>query len=75
MMSVNSLYINLGPRSWDLESIVVCPQNAPPEMEEKEARAELIARPGSAWLQLSFSPYPVGNPVAKPGTPFMASMH
>ena len=59
----------------DLEGIVVRPQNALQEMEEKQARAELITRPGSAWLQLSFSPYPVGNPVAELGTPFMASMH
>ena len=38
-------------------------QNVAQEMEGNYATADLMAWPGSAWLQLSFSPFPVRHPV------------
>ena len=35
-------------------------------MERNYGTADLIAWPGSAWLQLSFSPFPVWYPVYRP---------
>ena len=33
-------------------------------MERNEATAKHVAWPSSAWLQLSFFPFPVGNPMS-----------
>ena len=43
--------------------------DAPQEMEGKLATAELLARLDSAWLQFSFSPFPVGHPAYEHTSP------
>ena len=43
-------------------------QDATQEMEGKQATAELLAWTGSAWLHISFSPFPVGHPAHQRGT-------
>ena len=37
-------------------------QDVAQEMEGNEATSDLMAWPGSAWLLLSFSPFPVRHP-------------
>ena len=39
-------------------------QDCPHEMERNEATANPVAWPSCAWLQLSFSPFPVGHPMS-----------
>ena len=40
------------------------PQDGPQEMERNEAKAKPVAWPSCAWVQLSFFPFPVGNPMS-----------
>ena len=42
-------------------------QDAPQEIEGKQATVELLARTGSAWLHISSSPFPVGHPAHQHG--------
>ena len=46
-------------------------QDIAQEMERNLETADFIAWPGSAWLLLSFSPFPVRHPVHGPGIVFV----
>ena len=65
-----SLILLYGPHGLSVFSIGV-PSPATEWLMGNEvnlATAELMVGPSSEWLLLSFSPFPVGNPVAEPGT-------